>query len=133
MLRPPGPAARSSQIARESDASRVLRRGFDRRGRVVRRVLVALAALAVLSGASASSAGAWSFVGTNTVVSKPVSGGGYPVPPGSTLPTPGTCRAGSYNSNHSESWLAVQPGTETIGGEPKVYFAKLSTVSAFHL
>ena len=41
---------------------------------------------------TASSADPWSFVGTNAVASSSVEGGGYPVPPGSTIPAPGTCR-----------------------------------------
>jgi hypothetical protein len=72
-------------------------------------------------------------VGTNTVVSSPVAGGGYPVPPGATLPTPGTCRAGTYNSNHSESWIAVKPGTESLIGNSKFFFENFSTFYDFHL
>jgi hypothetical protein len=62
----------------------------------VKRLLIVLAGLvtagaatgvfAMTSGASPS----WSLVATNTVVSSPVEGGGYPVPPGSTKPQPGT-------------------------------------------
>ncbi len=70
---------------------------------------------------------------TNQVVSRPVSGGGYPVPPGATAPVPGTCRAGLYNSNHSESWIAVQPGTENLVGTSKFFFEKYSTFYDFHL
>jgi hypothetical protein len=76
----------------------------------------------------------WPNVGTNTVVSSaPVAGGGYPVPAGSTRPDAGTCRAGTYNSNHSESWLAVQPGTESIVGLSKYFFENFSTFYDFHL
>src|SRR5262249_57408388 len=70
---------------------------------------------------------------TNTVVSQPSTGGGYPVPPGQTAPSPGTCRAGQYNSNFSESWLAVNPGTEQLVGTSKFFFETFSTFYDFHL
>jgi hypothetical protein len=70
---------------------------------------------------------------TNEVVSRPVTGGGYPVPPGQTAPDPGTCRAGLYNSNFSESWIAVKPGTEDLVGTSKFFFETFSTFYDFHL
>jgi hypothetical protein len=103
----------------------------------VRRLTPTVAAV-VLAGwlATTASAGSgWSsaVTATNTVVSSPVQGGGYPVPPGSTKPLPGTCGPGPYNSNHSESWLAVDPGTENIVGDSKFFFSKYSTFYDFHL
>jgi len=94
--------------------------------------LVALAALTVVSTASAAG---WtsSVPFTNVVVSSPVAGGGYPVPPGATRPDPGTCGPQSLNSNHSESWLAVKPGTEDIIGNSKFFVGKWSTFYDFHL
>ena len=95
---------------------------------------IAVAAVAVVSLACASAASAaWSLVGTNVVASSPVAGGGYPVPPGSTKPLPGTCGPQSLNSNHSESWLAVKPGTEDIVGTSKFFIGKWSTFYDFHL
>src|SRR2546423_14832771 len=94
-------------------------------------IFLALAVLGALASAG-SAAGAWSFVGTNTVVSKPVAGGGYPVPPGATRPDPGTCGPQSLNSNHSESWLAVKPGTEGIAGDSKFFVGEWSTFYDFH-
>jgi hypothetical protein len=70
---------------------------------------------------------------TNAVVSQPSTGGGYPVPPGETAPVPGTCRVGQYNSNFSESWLAVKPGTEDLVGTSKFFFETFSTFYDFHL
>lgn len=70
---------------------------------------------------------------TNQVASSPVSGGGYPVPPGATAPEPGTCRPGDYNSNRSESWIAVKPGTEDLVGASKFFFETYSTFYDFHL
>jgi hypothetical protein len=101
----------------------------------VKRVFLALCAAAALALVAAVSASAspWSLVGTNTVVSSPVAGGGYPVPPGSTRPDPGTCGPQSLNSNHSESWLAVKPGTEDIVGNSKFFIGKWSTFYNFHL
>src|SRR5215212_3860789 len=84
-------------------------------------VAVAVAAVSVAAGASADLP---DFVGSNAVASSPVQGGGYPVPPGSTKPQPGTCRAGSYDSNRSESWIAVKPGTEDLIGVSKFFFEK---------
>lgn len=97
-------------------------------------VLMACSA-AVLVCASTGAAAGWTspITPTNTVVSSPVAGGGYPVPAGATRPDEGTCRAGTYNSNHSESWLAVKPGTESIVGASKYFFENFSTFYDFHL
>ncbi|HYZ76942.1 MAG TPA: sialidase family protein [Gaiellaceae bacterium] len=95
---------------------------------------IAVAAVTVVSLACASAASAaWSLVGTNVVASTPVEGGGYPVPPGSTKPLPGTCGPQHLNSNHSESWLAVKPGTEDIVGSSKFFIGPWSTFYDFHL
>jgi hypothetical protein len=92
----------------------------------------AVAALAFTASAMAADwAGTVPF--TNQVASSPTTGGGYPVPPGSTKPVPGTCYLGPYNANHSESWLAVKPGTETLTGASKFFFDKYSTFYMFHL
>jgi hypothetical protein len=98
----------------------------------VKRLVLALAVLGALASAGSASA-AWSLVGTNVVASSPVAGGGYPVPPGSTKPVPGTCGPQMLNSNHSESWLAVKPGTEDIVGASKFFIGKWSTFYDFHL
>ena len=63
---------------------------------------------------------------TNQVASSPTTGGGYPVPAGQTFPNPGTCGPGNLNSNHSESWIAVKPGTEDLVGSSKFFFDKYS-------
>jgi hypothetical protein len=101
----------------------------------VKKLIAALAALAALTGAGGAGAAGWSssVPFTNVVVSKPVEGGGYPVPPGATRPDPGTCGPQSLNSNHSESWLAVKPGTEDIIGNSKFFVGKWSTFYDFHL
>jgi hypothetical protein len=98
----------------------------------MRALLVAAVALAVAAPAAASG---WtsSVPFTNQVASSPFKGGGYPVPEGSTAPLPGTCRLGDYNANLSESWIAVQPGTENLVGTSKVFFEKYSTFYMFHL
>jgi hypothetical protein len=70
---------------------------------------------------------------TNVVASSPTTGGGYPVPPGSTVPLAGTCRPGPFDANHSESWLAVRPGTEDLIGNSKFFFDKFSTFYMFYL
>jgi hypothetical protein len=70
---------------------------------------------------------------TNAVVSSATTGGGYPVPPGATAPKPGTCGPGTFNANHSESALAVQPGTESLVGSSKFFFEKFSTFYDFYL
>jgi hypothetical protein len=70
---------------------------------------------------------------TNQVASSPTTGGGYPVPPGQTFPNPGTCRAGTLDSNHSESWIAVKPGTEDLVGNSKFFFENYSKFYNFYL
>src|SRR3954462_15727731 len=81
-----------------------------------------------------AAAAAWEIPAAAKVVADaPVAGGGYPVPAGSTRPDPGTCRAGLYNSNRSESWIAVRPGTESLVGVSKIYFENFSTFYDFHL
>jgi hypothetical protein len=70
---------------------------------------------------------------TNQVATTPTTGGGYPVPTGQTFPNPGTCRAGSLNSNHSESWIAVKPGTEDLIGNSKFFVDKYSQFYNFYL
>jgi hypothetical protein len=94
----------------------------------------AVAATMLVAVASAGAAGWSSSVPfTNQVASKPTTGGGYPVAPGETAPTPGTCRTGNYNSNRSESWIAAQPGTENLIGVSKFFFENFSTFYDFHL
>ena len=98
------------------------------------RLVLGVAAIGALVWAATGSTGAWTPVGTNTVVSNtPITGGGYPDAPGSTKPLPGTCRQGLYNSNESESWLAVKPGTEELVGTSKIFFEHYSTFYNFHL
>ena len=108
-----------------------------RKGDCMRRLAIAigLATLGTLGGTlSAPAAGwSWSVSVTNRVASSPTRGGGYPVPAGGTAPALGTCRLGDYNSNHSESWLAVKPGTEDLVGSSKFFFEKYSTFYNFHL
>src|SRR5438105_1359500 len=108
-------------------------RGTSRRGgEIVKRLLLALAVLGALASAGSASA-AWSTVGSSAVASSPVLGGGYPIPPGSTKPIPGTCGEQLLNSNHSESWLAVKPGTEDLVGDSKFFMNKWSTFYDFQL
>ena len=86
-------------------------------------------------GAAAASGSGWtsSVAFTNQVASSPATGGGYPVPPGQTFPNPGTCRAGALDSNHSESWIAVRPGTEDLVGSSKFFFENYSKFYDFYL
>lgn len=101
----------------------------------MKRSISAMLALAMLAWVPIGTAGGWSssVKFANQVVSSPTQGGGYPVPAGQTAPQPGTCRPGNYNSNHSESWLAVQPGTENLVGSSKFFFENYSTFYDFHL
>ena len=69
---------------------------------------------------------------TNVVASSPTTGGGYPIPTGSRVPLAGTCGEGPFNANHSESWLAVKPGTEDLVGTSKFFFDKYSTFYMFY-
>jgi hypothetical protein len=101
----------------------------------MRRILPALVLLAALASSSQAGAAGWnsSVAVTNQVASSPTTGGGYPDPPGSNAPVPGTCRSGLYNANRSESSLAVKPGTENLVGASKFFFEKYSTFYNFHL
>jgi hypothetical protein len=105
----------------------------------MKRLLMALGAfalafaLAPVSGMSGRSSWSASVPVTNVVASSPTVGGGYPVPAGSRVPEAGTCRAGPFNANHSESWLAVKPGTEDLVGSSKFFFDKYSTFYMFYL
>jgi hypothetical protein len=94
----------------------------------------ALVALpAALAARAASPAWTSDPAFTNQVATTPTTGGGYPVPAGQTFPNPGTCGAGSLNSNHSESWIAVKPGTEDLIGNSKFFFDKYSQFYNFYL
>ena len=95
--------------------------------------LVLVSALAAAAVCAAPASAAYPTVGTNVLADAAIPGGGYPVPPGATKPDPGTCRAGLYNSNRSESWIAVNPETETLVGVSKLFFEKFSTFYDFHL
>ena len=100
----------------------------------MRGLIFAGALVVALAWPAAGSAADWGTpVGTNVVAGQVIPGGGYPDPPGSTKPAPGTCRAGLYNSNRSESWIAVKPGTETLVGVSKLFFENFSTFYNFHL
>ncbi len=90
-------------------------------------IAVALVALATTSPVRSDAATGSGFPFSNQVVSTPVEGGGYPVPAGSRVPLAGTCELGPYNANHSESWIAVKPGTEDLVGSSKFFFAHLMT------
>jgi hypothetical protein len=98
------------------------------------RIAAIVAALALgLALAASAAAGGWSssVTYTNQVASSPTSGGGYPDPSGA--PAPGACRSGSFDANHSESWLAVEPGTENLVGASKFFFENFSTFYNFYL
>jgi hypothetical protein len=91
--------------------------------------------LSLTAGAASAVPPAWtsSVAFTNAVASSPTTGGGYPVPPGERVPDAGTCGPGPFNANHSESWLAVKPGTEDLVGTSKFFFDKYSTFYMFYL
>ena len=72
-----------------------------------------------------------SLTATNVVVSQPTTGGGYTDV--GNAPVPGKCGPGPSNANHSESWLAVKPGTDTIVGSSKFFFDRYSTFYNFYL
>ena len=99
----------------------------------MKRIVAVFAALAALLLAASASAGGWSssVTFTNQIASSPTPGGGYPDPDGT--PAPGTCTTGNMNSNRSESWLAVKPGTEDLVGSSKFFFDKYSTFYNFYL
>jgi hypothetical protein len=98
--------------------------------------VVGITALAFSSLATPASAAGWSsnVSFTNQVADQVVTGGGYAgYDAGATAPNPGSCRLGAYNANRSESWIAVQPGTEDLVGTSKIFFEKFSIFYNFHL
>jgi hypothetical protein len=104
----------------------------------MRKVAFALAAAVALAVTSSAAAATWETTVpfTNAVASSPTSGWGYPAADG--MPVPGTCTSGSFNSNRSESWIAVDPSTapgapEKAVGVSKFFFGKYSTFYNFHL
>jgi hypothetical protein len=106
----------------------------------MRSLLTALATLGAVSlvlafaPATGTAGPLWGVsVAGNVVASSPTTGGGYPVPAGSRVPVAGTCRQGSFDANHSESWLAVKPGTEDLVGSAKYFFDEYSTFYMFYL
>src|SRR6266542_4633003 len=107
----------------------------QRRGDMRTLAAAAVAVLCALASAAAAGAAGWTtdVPIVNRVASSPAKGGGYPVPAGATAPDPGTCRLGDYNSNRSESWIAVRPGTEDLVGVSKFFFETFSTFYDFHL
>src|SRR5947199_5928824 len=104
----------------------------------MRRLPTVLTSVLILAAPAADATGAvgpWqaSVPVTNVVASTPTLGGGHPIPPGSRVPVAGTCRPGPYDANHSESWIAVKPGTEDLVGSSKFFFDRYSTYYMFHL
>ena len=99
----------------------------------MRRLVFALVGVFALAAASSAYGAGWTsnVPFSNQVASVPVQGAGYPDP--DSTPDPGTCVAGPMNSNRSESWIAVQPGTENAVGTSKFFFDKYSTFYNFYL
>jgi len=96
--------------------------------------LAMVAGIAIWPSGLTPAAGLWlsPVSATNVVVSSPTSGGGYPELP----PVAGGCvgpSADNFNANHSESHLAVNPGSEQIVGSSKFFFDKFSTNYNFYL
>ena len=109
---------------------------FSAHGKPVRAAVFAATIILALSPArlAAGSGALWAspVTATNTVVSSPTSGGGYPENP----PVAGGCvgpSTNNFNANHSESELTVQPGSEQIVGSSKFFFDKFSTGYNFYL
>jgi hypothetical protein len=99
----------------------------------LRKVIAVLAAAAAFAVAPGAYAAGWttSVPFTNQLASSPTTGWGYPDVNG--VPVPGNCAPGVFNSNRSESWLAVEPGTENLVGTSKFFLGKWSTFYNFYL
>ena len=97
-------------------------------------LFASLAAAALVSPAFAGSPSLWqtSVPFANAVASSSATtGGGYP-DDASGAPIVGKCGPGTM-TNRSESWVAVQPGTENLVGSSKFFFDKWSTFYNFYL
>jgi hypothetical protein len=105
------------------------------KGGAMKKFAIVAATVGALLWPSGATAGGWSSSApfTNAVATSPTTGGGYPVPPGSTVPEAGTCRSGPFNSNHSESWITMKPGTEDLVGVSKFFFDRFSTFYMFYV
>jgi hypothetical protein len=88
------------------------------------------AATAAVARTQRSAPGGWA--GTvrfrQQVVSSPTRGGGYP----GAEPAPGGCVRGRYDSNFSESALALRPRSEQLVGGAKAFFGRWSTFKSSH-
>ena len=95
-------------------------------------LILAITLVLQASSAGAAASPLWSSVVTftNVVASSPVAGGGYAANPEYV---PGTCGQQQLDSNRSESWIAVKPGTEDLVGTSKFFISKWSTFYDFHL
>jgi hypothetical protein len=95
-------------------------------------LILAITLVLQASSAGAAASPLWSsaVTFTNVVASSPVGGGGYGANPEYV---PGTCGPQRLNSNRSESWIAVKPGTEDLVGTSKFFISKWSTFYDFHL
>ena len=100
----------------------------------MRKLAIVGATLWALVAVGGAAAAGWTSTVpfTNVVASSPTTGGGYP-DDANGAPSAGTCGPGTFNANHSESWLAVQPGTENIVGASKFFFGPWSTFYNFYL
>jgi hypothetical protein len=105
----------------------------------VKKVTLALVVVVALVTASSAAAASWTTTVpfTNSVASSPADGWGYPAADG--IPVPGTCTGDLlFNSNRSESWIAVDPMTggatpEKAVGVSKFFVDKYSTFYNFYL
>ncbi len=95
--------------------------------------MLAVLASPVPTGVASNGHSLWSssVSASNTVVSSPTTGGGYFDP--NLKPAEGGCGPGHFNANHSESWIAVKPGTESLVGSSKFFFENFSTGYNFYL
>jgi hypothetical protein len=97
-------------------------------------IIVVTLVAAISSAGSAATLWPSAVTFTNTVASSPVGGGAYFVRPGNTAPLPGDCDDKQiFNSNRSETWIAVKPGTEDLIGTSKFFVDRWSTFYNFHL
>jgi hypothetical protein len=97
-------------------------------------ILIVTLIASVTSAGSAATLWPSSVLFTNTVASSAVGGGAYFIRPGNSAPLPGDCDDKQiFNSNRSESWIAVKPGTDDLVGTSKFFVDKWSTFYNFHL
>ena len=99
----------------------------------MKRLVLMIAVTAALMSAAPAAAD-WSVpVGSNVVADQVIPGGGYPVPPGATSPTPAPAGPGSTTPTAPSPGSPSSPARSRSSATSKLFFENFSTFYDFHL